>query len=112
MIFTTNHPERLDEALLRAGRMDRKFHLSYCGPAAFRILARNYVEAVEEHPRMREAEALLGEVDMTPADIAEVFMRCDAEGDGTDTAMAKVVEEMRRRKEQQAAAADAECVEN
>ncbi|KAG6528516.1 AAA-ATPase At3g28510-like [Zingiber officinale] len=105
MIFTTNHPERLDEALLRAGRMDRKIHLSYCGPAAFHILARNYLEAGQEHPRMLEAEELLAEAEMTPADIAEVFMRCDAEGEGTDAAMDGVVEEMRRRKEQAAATA-------
>ncbi|CAL9778893.1 unnamed protein product, partial [Musa acuminata subsp. burmannicoides] len=76
MIFTTNHPERLDPALLRSGRMDRHIHLSYCCPAAFRVLARNYLE-VEEHELMAEAEALLGEVNMTPAEIAEVFVGCD-----------------------------------
>ncbi|XP_008798794.2 AAA-ATPase At3g50940-like [Phoenix dactylifera] len=98
VIFTTNHPERLDPALLRPGRMDRSIHLSYCGPAAFRVLARNYLElGVEElEELMAEAEALLLEVQMTPADIAEVFMGCD--GDRADAAMRKVVEEMRRRK--------------
>ena len=98
MIFTMNHPERLDPALLRPGRMDQPIHLSYCGPAAFRVLARNYlkfgVEELEE--LMAEAEALLSEVQMTPADIAEVFMRCDSYR--ADVAMRTVVEEMRRRK--------------
>ncbi|XP_019705410.3 AAA-ATPase At5g57480-like [Elaeis guineensis] len=98
MIFTTNHPERLDPALLRPGRMDRSIHLSYCEPAAFRVLARNYLEfGVEElEELMAEAEALLLEVQMTPADIAEVFMGCD--GDHADVAMRTVVEEMRRRR--------------
>ncbi|KAG1354398.1 AAA-ATPase [Cocos nucifera] len=99
MIFTTNHPERLDPALLRPGRMDRSIHLSYCGPAAFRVLARNYLQefGVDELGElMAEAEALLLEVQMTPADIAEVFMGCD--GDSADVAMRTVVEEMRRRK--------------
>ncbi|XP_074577169.1 AAA-ATPase At3g50940-like [Curcuma longa] len=108
MILTTNHPERLDPAMLRPGRMDRKIHLSYCRPAAFRVLARNYLEVGEEHPRMAEAEALLREVEMTPADVAEVFMRCDAEGEGADAAMDEVVMEMRRRKREAAAASAAE----
>ncbi|KAG6486886.1 hypothetical protein ZIOFF_055467 [Zingiber officinale] len=30
MVFATNHLERLDEALLQAGQMDRKNHLLYC----------------------------------------------------------------------------------
>ncbi|KAG6482975.1 hypothetical protein ZIOFF_059615 [Zingiber officinale] len=30
MVFTMNHPERLDEALLRTEHMDRKNHLLYC----------------------------------------------------------------------------------
>nr|XP_010929304.1 AAA-ATPase At3g50940 [Elaeis guineensis] len=95
MIFTTNHPERLDPALLRPGRMDQSIHLSYCGPSAFRVLARNYLDVADGHQLMPEVDALLQEVKITPADVAEVFMGCD--GDGDDAAMGKVVEEMRRR---------------
>ncbi|KAG1364478.1 AAA-ATPase [Cocos nucifera] len=96
MIFTTNHPERLDPALLRPGRMDRSIHLSYCGPSAFRVLARNYLDVADGHQLMPEVDALLQEVKITPADVAEVFMGCD--GDGSDAAMGKVVEELLRRK--------------
>ncbi|KAG6479982.1 hypothetical protein ZIOFF_063459 [Zingiber officinale] len=69
MIFTMNHSERFDEALLRVGRMDWKIHLLYCRLTAFQILARNY----EAHPRMLEAAALLVKVEMTPVDIAEAL---------------------------------------
>lgn len=96
IIFTTNHPERLDPALLRPGRMDRKIHLSYCNRAAFRLLAKNYLEIEDGHEMMEEAEALLKEVKVTPAVIAEVFMGCD--GHGADVAMRRVVEELRDRK--------------
>ncbi|XP_073011076.1 AAA-ATPase At3g50940-like [Typha latifolia] len=97
MVFTTNHPERLDSALLRPGRMDRKIELGYCGAAAFRMLAKNYLDIDEKgHELMPEAERLLNEVDVTPADVAEIFM--GYENDGANTAMEKVVEELRRRK--------------
>ncbi|KAG1331921.1 AAA-ATPase [Cocos nucifera] len=96
MIFTTNHPERLDPALLRPGRMDRSIHLSYCGLAAFRVLARNYLDVADGHELMPEEEALLQEVKITPAEVAEVLMGC--KGDGADAAMGKVLEELRRRK--------------
>ncbi|XP_020264630.1 AAA-ATPase At3g50940-like [Asparagus officinalis] len=77
--------------------MDRKIHLSYCEPAAFRVLARNYLEVEDGHELMEEVEGLLEEVKVTPAEIAEVFMGCD--GCGADFGMKMVVEELRRKKE-------------
>ncbi|KAG6514773.1 hypothetical protein ZIOFF_025143 [Zingiber officinale] len=75
--------------------MDWKIHLLYY-VLVFQILARNYLEAREAHPLMLEAKTLLKEVEMMPADIAEVFTRCDAEGEGIDTTMNEVVVEIRR----------------
>lgn len=110
MVFTTNHPERLDPALLRPGRMDRKIELSYCSPAALRVLTKNYLsvgegasEDTDDDPDtvndlMTEAEGLLAaEVRITPADIAEVFMGCD--GAGAAAALRKLVDELRQRRD-------------
>ncbi|KAL5977852.1 hypothetical protein ACLOJK_036875, partial [Asimina triloba] len=93
MIFTTNHKEKLDPALLRPGRMDKHINLSYCEFKAFKILAWNYLQ-IEEHELFGEAEELLEQVKMTPADVAEIFMSCN---DDADAGMWGVVEEMRRR---------------
>ncbi|KAF7110552.1 hypothetical protein CFC21_110641 [Triticum aestivum] len=111
MIFTTNHPERLDPALLRPGRMDRKIELGYCTPAALRVLAKNYLgvgEDPEDEPDavvdglMAEAEGLLAaDVRITPADIGEVFMGCD--GAGASAALRKLVGELRGRRDAPAA---------
>ncbi|KAI5081332.1 hypothetical protein GOP47_0004515, partial [Adiantum capillus-veneris] len=47
-IFTTNHIDKLDPALVRSGRMDMHIHLSYCTYEAFNILAANYL-SLSEH---------------------------------------------------------------
>ncbi|KAI9170279.1 hypothetical protein LWI28_025481 [Acer negundo] len=43
IVFTTNHKERLDSALLRPGRMDMHIHMTYCTPSGFRTLVSNYL---------------------------------------------------------------------
>ncbi|KAL5081546.1 hypothetical protein RYX36_009967 [Vicia faba] len=70
IVFTTNHKERLDPALLRPGRMDKQIHLSYCNFSAFKQLAMNYL-CVNEHELFEKIQELLGQVKVTPAEIAE-----------------------------------------
>ncbi|RVW46645.1 AAA-ATPase ASD, mitochondrial [Vitis vinifera] len=70
IVFTTNHVEKLDQALIRKGRMDKHIELSYCSYEAFKVLAKNYLN-VDSHPRFSKISELLGEVNMTPADVAE-----------------------------------------
>lgn len=76
-MFTTNYREKLDPALLRPGRMDMHIHMSYCTPAAFKVLAWNYLET-EEHVLFEQIEEYIREVEVTPAEIAEQLMRSDS----------------------------------
>ncbi|RCV22749.1 hypothetical protein SETIT_4G245000v2 [Setaria italica] len=100
IVFTSNHVDRLDPALLRPGRMDRKIELGYCKGHALRVLAKNYLGDDDREPAdddryeelMGEAERLLEEVHLTPADVAEVFMGCD--GDGAHAALQKLVDDL------------------
>ncbi|KAK1323618.1 hypothetical protein QJS10_CPA02g01529 [Acorus calamus] len=94
MVFTTNHVERLDPALLRPGRMDMHVHMSYCGAEAFRTLMRNYL-GVGDHALLAEAEGLLPSAKMTPAEVVDVMMGC---GDDAELGMRNVVEKMKRRR--------------
>ncbi|KAL6222363.1 hypothetical protein ACLB2K_005755 [Fragaria x ananassa] len=79
IVFTTNHKERLDPALLRPGRMDLHIHLSYCTPSGFRTLASNYLGIHESSPRhlFGEIESLIESTEITPAAIAEELMKSD-----------------------------------
>ncbi|KAI5073869.1 hypothetical protein GOP47_0011882 [Adiantum capillus-veneris] len=73
-IFTTNHKERLDPALLRCGRMDMHINLSYCTFSVFKKLAANYL-GVKSHALYWELEeAMRPGVKITPASIAEILI--------------------------------------
>ncbi|OMO84474.1 hypothetical protein COLO4_22024 [Corchorus olitorius] len=75
IVFTTNHKERLDPALLRPGRMDMHINLSYCTFQTFRILASNYLEIKGEHHLFKGIEELLENTKVTPAQVAEELMK-------------------------------------
>ncbi|KAL2613667.1 hypothetical protein R1flu_025359 [Riccia fluitans] len=73
-IFTTNYVEKLDPALLRAGRMDMHIHLSYCTFSAFLVLAQNYLQ-ISDHELFHELRSSFEGSYMTPAEVSEVLIR-------------------------------------
>lgn len=88
-IFTTNHIEKLDAALLRPGRMDLHIYMTYCTYAAFRTLAKNYL-LTDSHFLFPKVQKLLRSgVLVTPAQVSELLIQ--NRDSSVNEAMASVV---------------------
>ena len=61
VIMTSNHPEKLDEALVRAGRIDKKYFLPPAGDAEIRKFY-DRVNSLHPLPEWKKFRALLPEV--------------------------------------------------
>ncbi|CAA7051960.1 unnamed protein product [Microthlaspi erraticum] len=104
IVFTTNHLEKLDPALIRRGRMDMHIELSHCTFEAFKILAKNYLD-LDTHPLFCEIESLLKETKIEPADVAENLMKKNREIDA-DGSLNDLIKSLERKKKIQKALVD------
>eukprot|EP00249_Psilotum_nudum_P006766 c20039_g1_i1 orf=356-1978(-) len=94
-VFTTNHIDRLDPALLRSGRMDVHIFMSYCTFPAFKILTANYLD-IQDHRLFPEIERIIDDAHMTPADVSEILIK---HRHNPDAALEDMVAELNAAKE-------------
>ncbi|KAJ0724420.1 putative AAA+ ATPase domain, ATPase, AAA-type, core, AAA-type ATPase domain-containing protein [Helianthus annuus] len=97
-VFTTNHIDKLDPALLRSGRMDMHIHMSYCSFPSLKILLKTYLgcEPGDISPDVSsDLAAVIDEAEMTPADISEVLIKNRRDN---DKALRELLEVLRKKK--------------
>ncbi|CAN1813933.1 AAA-ATPase At3g28610 [Linum perenne] len=97
IIFTTNHVKKLDEALIRRGRMDKHIELSYCRFEGFKVLAKNYL-SIDSHPLFEVVQSLLEKINISPADVAESLMQKSIEEDA-ETCLNRLIQDLETAKE-------------
>ncbi|KAG1347540.1 AAA-ATPase ASD, mitochondrial [Cocos nucifera] len=100
IVFTTNHKEKLDPALIRRGRMDKHIEMSYCCFDAFKVLAKNYLD-IDSHPLFDAIRDLMEEVKITPADVAENLMLWSMDEDA-GSCLENLIQAMNKAKEEEA----------
>ncbi|KAF0915758.1 hypothetical protein E2562_038725 [Oryza meyeriana var. granulata] len=94
IVFTTNHVDDIDPALLRPGRMDVHVRLGACGAPAMRELVDRYV-GVGDHEMLHAAEGCIRDgAEMTPAEVGEVLLR---NRDDPDAAVTELAVELKAR---------------
>ncbi|KAJ0231505.1 AAA-ATPase [Hirschfeldia incana] len=97
IIFTTNHKDRLDPALLRPGRMDMHIYMGHCSFQGFKTLASNYLglnDTTMPHRLYPEIERLMDGDVITPAQVAEELMKSE-DVDMALEGLVNVLEKMR-----------------
>ncbi|CAH8332282.1 unnamed protein product [Eruca vesicaria subsp. sativa] len=98
-VFTTNHIEKLDHALLRSGRMDMHVCMSYCTFDSVKILLRNYLGYEEgdlSDDVLKEFERVVDKAEITPADVSECLIKNRRD---KERAVRELLVEMKRRVE-------------
>ena len=78
VIMTTNHPERLDPALIRPGRINKKLLLGYLQLPAAREMVRHYFGEISAEQDRRLANRFVPNA-FTPAQARHV-QGCDRDG--------------------------------
>merc|ERR1712154_632813 len=83
LIMTTNHPERLDAALIRPGRIDKKLILGYMPPSEIILMLEHYFQMkLDPNQRMRIEDLICDvssgpKLEVTPAQVEQLAVEHD-----------------------------------
>lgn len=74
MVFTMNHKERIDLAILRPGRIDVHIHFPLCDFSSFKSLANSYL-GLKDHKLFPQVEEVFQSgATLSPAEVGEIMI--------------------------------------
>merc|ERR1712096_347001 len=78
LVMTTNYPQKLDPALIRPGRINKRIHLSYVGPDAMCSMTEHYLKVSLSDEQRRRLGLLAERCSVTPAQLEQCFAESDS----------------------------------
>merc|ERR1711941_184416 len=67
LVMTTNHPEKLDPALIRPGRINQRLHMGYMKADQLQLMAEHYLQTTMTSAERKKLDEMLQDRDVTPA---------------------------------------------
>lgn len=77
LIVTTNHPEKLDPALIRPGRINIRVHLGYAKPIETIEMIKNYISDIDKDNVKAITSLMKGDHKITTATIEKLCIKYD-----------------------------------
>lgn len=77
LVMTTNHPEHLDPALIRPGRIEKKIILGYMDADSVVGMLEHYFQTTLSKTEVLRVNAIVAELDLTPAQVEQMTSECD-----------------------------------
>jgi len=71
VVMTTNHPDRLDPALIRPGRINKRIHLGYVQASSVCAMAEHYMRAALTDEQRRRLGEVVVQRSVTPAQVEQ-----------------------------------------
>lgn len=75
VIGATNHPEKMDAAILRPGRLSHRIHLDIPNSVDRKAILKFYLDKVAHEPNINLASIVQRTEGLTPADLVELIQR-------------------------------------